>query len=74
MAKYTMSDGRQFTDYNPSCELNKMIQQHFNLKSSNEYRNFLQNNMDKVREYVNKLKEGPKDCEFCPVCEQAISK
>jgi hypothetical protein len=74
MPKFVMSDGRQFTDYNPSCELNKMIQQHFELKDSHEYRNFLQNNQEKVHAYINSLKNGVKDCEFCPVCEEAISK
>lgn len=69
-----MSDGRQFTDYNPSCELNRMIQKHFDLKDTHDYRNFLQNKGDEVKKYVDSLKEGTKDCEFCPVCNEAISK
>lgn len=73
MPKFVMSDGRQFTDYNPSCELNKMIQTHFELKDSHEYRNFLQNNKDMVREYINSLKNGVKDCEICPVCMTSLS-
>ena len=74
MPKFTMSDGRQFTDYNPSCELNKMIQEKFQIKDSHQYRQFLQNNTEDVKQYVNNLKEKVLDCEICPVCNIAISK
>ena len=39
-----MSDGRLMTDYRPSTTVNDMIRLNNNVKSSNEYRNFLTNN------------------------------
>ena len=48
MPKYTMSDKRVFTDYHSSCELNKLIQQKYELQNSHEYRLFLQKNAEKI--------------------------
>ena len=42
-----MADGRQFTDYRQNCTLNNNLAQG---KGSWEYRNFLTNNADQVRQ------------------------
>lgn len=39
-----MSDGRSFTDYRPSCEINNEIRNEMNIMTSSEFRNFLINN------------------------------
>ncbi len=60
-----MADGRHFTDYRPSCDVNNMIRADNNLKSSFEYRLFLTNNAEKLID-VNKkhafIKNGVNDC------------
>lgn len=75
MPKYTMSDGRQFTSYQPSCELNRMIQTHFQIKNGNEYRQFLQNDNGAVKQFLYNL-NSPEACNFhiCPVCQSVVSK
>jgi hypothetical protein len=67
-----MADGRAFTIYSPSCSLNQYYQQKYNLKDSNEYRQFLQKNADKLREEMEKCL--PKDdCDICPVCKRSTA-
>jgi hypothetical protein len=39
-----MSDGKQFTLYNPACDLNKKLQAQNGMKNNYEYRQFLINN------------------------------
>ena len=39
-----MSDGKQFTMYNPACDLNKKLQAQNGMKNNYEYRQFLINN------------------------------
>lgn len=73
MAKYTMSDGRAFTDYSPSCDLNALIKKQFEIADGNEYRLFLQDNAEKVRRFLME-KKNVGSCEICPVCKQAIEK
>lgn len=43
-----MSDGRHFTDYRPSCDLNNLIASNNNLVSSYDYRQYLIQNSDKL--------------------------
>lgn len=43
-----MSDGRLFTDWNSSCQMNDRIQQEHNISSDAEYRFFLQKNATSV--------------------------
>ncbi len=43
-----MSDGRFYTDYRPSAELHSSIRFHNNLVDSNQYRQFLINNAEKM--------------------------
>jgi len=39
-----MSDGRQFTDYRPNCDVNSMLQANNGIRNSFQYRNFLTHN------------------------------
>lgn len=62
-----MSDGRFVTDYRPSCEVHSAIRYHNNLYDSNQFRQFLINNGDKLREmtaqhYINL--RGCNSCQF----------
>jgi hypothetical protein len=43
-----MSDGRQFTDYRPTCDVNNLIASNNNLVSSYDYRQYLIQNADKL--------------------------
>lgn len=43
-----MSDGRHFTDYRPSCDINSAIRGDNSIPSSFQYRNFLQQNAEKL--------------------------
>lgn len=55
------SDGRSFTSYTSSCQLNNTIQNQFNLKSESEYRMFLQQNPDQVNTFINTAHTEPFD-------------
>ena len=70
--KFTMQDGRIFTDYNPNCELNNLIQKKYNVHDMTEYRHFLQNNAEKIIKDLSKFDMEP-NCKFCPVCQAALS-
>jgi hypothetical protein len=72
MPKFVMSDGRMFTDYSPSCELNKNIQQKYNIQNSHEYKKFLQNNAENLITGMSKCVEG-EDSKVCPVCKLEIN-
>ena len=60
-----MADGRHFTDYRPTFDLNNKIQNDNNISSSYDYRMFMTNNAEKIIE-VNKqhshLKNGVSNC------------
>ena len=49
-APQRMSDGRNFTDYRPNYELNKSLKEQNKLDNSHNYRNFLNNNAEKIIE------------------------
>ena len=72
MPKFVMSDARVFTDYNPSCEINKAIQTKYKLSNSHDYRAFLQANADQLMLDAAKSSQG-EDCKFCPVCKEALN-
>lgn len=71
MPKFTMSDGRAFTDYHPSCTLNQLLQDKYKLSNSHEYRYFLQKNADKIRLDLAQC-DPQQECTICPVCKQAL--
>jgi len=72
--RFIDASGRQFTDYNPSCELNRAIQRKNNITNSHEYRAFLQKNADQLMQDFAKSVEGEGGCKFCPVCQAAMDK
>lgn len=58
-----MSDGKNYTLYNPACDLNKKIQQKNNLKNNFEYRQFLITNGISIMNKNNKIVcEGNSEC------------
>ena len=69
-----MSDGRQFTNFQPACELNKMLQQKYEIKDSHAYRYFLQANAEKVMKDLAQCEATNPDCSVCPVCKAALDK
>ena len=71
MPKFVMSDGRFTTSYYPSCDLEKSIQDKYNIKNSHEYRLFLQKNAEKLIKELSETDEG-KGCNICPVCQKAL--
>jgi hypothetical protein len=71
MPKFVMSDGREFTDFQPSCTLNEMIQNKYNIKNSHEYRYFLQKNAEKVMKDLADC-DTKQGCTLCPVCKQSL--
>jgi hypothetical protein len=50
-----MADGRCFTTYLPSGILNVQMQKQFNAGSGSQYRAFLQENAQKVKEEMRKM-------------------
>jgi hypothetical protein len=62
-----MSDGRIVTDYRPSCEVHSSIRYHNGLYDSNQYRQFMINNSEKMmqanRQYWTMV-NGCNSCKF----------
>ena len=56
-----MSDGRHFTDYRPSCDVNNMIIRDNNIVNSFDGRLFLQRNADEIMN-INKKDACMKNC------------
>lgn len=67
MTRPGMSDGRCFTQYSPSCEMNNQIQKLNNVDTNSEYRQFLQNNTD---EYISQMRTMCRHSEqfYCSLC------
>lgn len=63
-----MSDGRSFTSYQPSCQLNNNLKEKYKVKNSYEFRHFLQKNAIEI------MKDNVPDmsCTLCPVCKSAL--
>ena len=71
---YKMNDGRQFTDYNPSCALNNYLQKKYNVSNIHDYRYYLQKNADAIQqEFLTCATKHASDCVSCPVCKQALT-
>lgn len=78
--KYTMSDGRIFTDYNTSCQLNNYLQKKYNVTNMHDYRNYLQKNAEKIisdrRDCLiqeDELKGSLTNYVLCPTCKEALN-
>jgi hypothetical protein len=71
--RFIDASGRQFTDYNPNCELNRAIQRKNNITNSHEYRAFLQKNAEELMKNFSKSVDTTEGgCKFCPVCQAAM--
>jgi len=74
---FKMNDGRQFTDYNPSCALNNFLQQKYNVQNVHEYKNYLQKNALEIqKEFLKCAIESSDENQHvvnCPVCKQALA-
>lgn len=46
--KFTSADGRAYTNFFPNCQMNRNIQESFNLTNTYDYRMFLQRNANKL--------------------------
>jgi len=71
MPKFVMSDGREFTDYSPSCTLNGNLQKQYSVNDTHKYRQFLQHNAQTVMKYL-AANQQRSDCVLCPVCKKAL--
>ena len=60
-----MSDGRLVTDYRPSCELHSSIRYHNKLYDSNQYRQFMINNAEKMMGMSRQFYTNLRSCESC---------
>lgn len=69
MPKFVMSDARAFTDYNPNCDLNNIIQKRYKVDNAN-YRSFLQSNAEKLMQ--DSFSPETKTGALCPVCKAAV--
>ena len=59
--KYAMSDGRIFTSYLPNCELNTELQKAFGTSDIHAYRQYLQDNAEKI------IKESTNTKDVCKI-------
>ena len=48
MPKYSLTDGRTFTNYGTDADVNQSLQKKYNITNANEYRYFLQHNAEKL--------------------------
>lgn len=60
-----MSDGRHVTDYRPSCELHSSIRYHNGLYDSNQYRQFMVDNAQRMMEMNRQHWINLRGCESC---------
>jgi hypothetical protein len=60
-----MSDGRAFTDYRQSSQVDNMIQYSNNIMSSYQYRQFLINNADKIMDVNTMYATNKLSCNNC---------
>ena len=60
-----MDDGRSFTDYRPSSDVEDMIRYSNNTMSSYEYRQFLIHNADKIMNVNNNYTKDKMACTDC---------
>lgn len=60
-----MQDGRHVTDYRPSCEVHSSIRYHNNLTDSNQYRQFMMNNAEKIMDMERSHWSKVRSCNSC---------
>jgi len=70
-----MDDGRAFTDYRPSSDVNNLIRMSNNLQGSYQYRQFLIHNGEKIMNINNQYTQDKMGCDNCtakPVPFQSV--
>ena len=72
MPRFVMSDARAFTDYNPNCELNKRLQEKYQLKNGHEYRYFLQKNAEQIMKQSSECVGKSNEDKVCPICQISL--
>ena len=65
-----MSDGRVFTSYLTNCQLDAALQKKYGVNDIHAYRQFLQQNAEKVMKDTQIYTD---DCKLCPVCEASLA-
>ena len=71
---FKMQDGRQYTDYTPSCSLNAFLQNKYKTSNSHEYRYYLQHNADNIHnDFMSCAINNVNNTVVCPVCSQAVT-
>ena len=71
MPKYTLSDGRYFTDYSPNVQSENDIQKKYGVKSNGEYKRYLQLNAESIIKDMSKNCNSNSDTKVCPVCSKS---
>lgn len=64
-----MSDGRNFVNWNPACQINDRMRRNYGIKSNYEYRQFLMSNADRIIRQ-NQISA----CNQCGVCEREFAR
>lgn len=60
-----MSDGRNFSSWNPACQINENLREKYGIKTNQQYRQFLMENADKI------IKQNRvAACNQCGACER----
>ena len=72
MPLFKMSDGRTFTNWTGSCQIEEFIMNKNNITDSNDYRYFLQNNSEAIKKQL--LEMDTNKCVLCPSCSQTLQK
>lgn len=65
MPKFVLEDSRIFTDWRSNCQINMDIQKKYGITDSNQYRQFLHDNSDKL---INDNNVFTSENPNCPVC------
>lgn len=72
--KFSMSDGRAFTSYEPNCTLNAVLQKKYGTTDIHAFRSFLQQNSEQVmKDLQNNTSNISYDKKTCPVCNNVLT-
>lgn len=63
-----MSDGRNYSNWNPACSINEQMRRSYGISSNHEYRQFLMANADKLIEQNQR-----EACDQCGACERQFA-
>jgi hypothetical protein len=72
--KFVDASGRSVgQSYIPSCQLNYNLQEKYSLMDTHDYRYFLQQNSEKVKQDIDVDASGVESCKICPVCQASLA-